>query len=73
MATGNQLLRAYSKAIRKVEKDKRGRLTATKVSAGFIIPPGQMEGHMKGWQVFVELHRYSDDKLRQNPRSGGLL
>jgi hypothetical protein len=43
MATGKQVLRAYSKAFKKLDADPR--MTATSVSAGMIFAPGQKRGH----------------------------
>lgn len=71
VATGNALLRAYSKAAKHLQADRR--LTATKTSAGFIIPVGQKRGKRTGYQVFVQVCRYSDELLKEQPMTGGLL
>ena len=70
-ATGNNVHRAYSLAVRDLLKDKR--LVATSKSAGFIIPDGQKRGHRTGIQVFVKVCRYSDELLAAQPLSGGLF
>jgi hypothetical protein len=69
-ATGNAVLRAYSKAVKKLDKDPL--LLANLASAGFIIPNGQKRGQRKGYQVFVWVTRYSDELLKKKPLSGGL-
>ena len=70
-ATGNNLLKAYSKAVKKLQKDKS--MTACLVSAGFIIPDGQKKGKEKGFQVFVKVHRYSEELFKRKPITGGLI
>ena len=70
-ATGNNLLRSYSKAVKKLQSDKR--MTSSAVSAGFIIPDGQPRGKKTGFQVFVKVARYSDELLKKKPMTGGLL
>lgn len=70
-ATGNALLRAYSKAVKNLQRD--GKITASATSAGFIIPDGQKRGKRIGFQVFVNVCRFSDDLLRRKPYTGGLL
>ena len=68
-ATGKALLSAYSKAVRLLCKD--GRATATKQSAGFIMPAAYEKG--EGFQVFVSVERFSEKKLKADPMSGGLI
>lgn len=68
-ATGNNLLRAYNRAAKRIKDDN---LTSAATSAGFIIPAGQKRGQRKGWQIFVMLIAYSDAKLAKNRCSGGL-
>lgn len=70
-ATGNALLRAYSKAAKNLQQD--GMMAATTVSAGFIIPDGQKRGEREGYQVFVRVIRWSQAMKRLKPESGGLL
>jgi len=70
-ATGNQLLRAYSKSAQRIQGDKW--LTAASTSAGFIIPEGQKLGDRNGYQVFVRICNYSDKLLKKYPDTGGLL
>lgn len=70
-AIGDAVLKAYSQAVKKLEKDDK--MTALSVSAGFIIPNGQKRGKAVGYQVFVKVHRFSQLKLKSNPVSGGLL
>ena len=62
---------AYSKAVRKLERDATLRASAT--SAGFIIPNGQKRGQRKGYQVFVKVCRFSEELLKSKPLTGGLL
>ncbi len=70
-ATGNSLLRAYSKALKTLQRDEA--MTASTISAGFIIPNGQKRGKRKGFQVFVKVCCYSEELLKRKPDSGGLL
>jgi hypothetical protein len=70
-ATGNALLRAYNKATKNLKNDDA--MTASLVSAGFIIPNGQKRGCRKGFQVFVKVCRYSEELLKRKPITGGLL
>jgi hypothetical protein len=70
-ATGNAVIRAYSKAAKRLLADSG--LTATSESAGFIIPDGQKCREKTGIQVFVKVCRYSDRLLREQPMTGGLL
>lgn len=65
------IMRAYRRILKKLEQDPG--LLASSNCAGFIFEPGQKRGKRKGLQVFVEVHRYSDEKLTQDPASGGLL
>ena len=70
-ATGDAVLKAYSQAVKKLEKDDK--LTASSVSAGFIIPDGQKRGQAEGYQVFVKVHRFCQLRLKNKPEGGGLL
>jgi hypothetical protein len=70
-ATGNALLRAYSKAAKNLKRDAT--ITSTETSAGFIIPIDQKRGHRTGYQVFVKMCRYSEELLKRKPITGGLL
>lgn len=70
MATGNSLLRAYSRAVRVIKQEGDG-LLATSQDAGFIMPNGNPKG--EGYQVFVRVVRFSEDKLLRDISSGGLL
>lgn len=70
-ATDDAVLKAYSQAVKKLENDNR--LTATEVSAGFIIPNGQKRGKKTGFQVFVKVHRFSEELLKKDKTTGGLL
>lgn len=70
-ATGDAVLRAYNRAAKKFDKDPD--LVGTHESAGFIIPDGQKRGKRKGFQVFVRMVRYDEEKLKADPMSGGLL
>lgn len=72
-ATGDRVLRAYNRAAKSATHPDNGAVTRISMSAGFIIPAGQPKGPKEGWQVFVTLHRYSDQKLKDDPLSGGLL
>ena len=71
MATGNQVLKAYSKAVRNMENQPIAASCA--VSAGFIFKPGQKRGMRMGYQVFVKVCRYSDVLMKEDPLNGGLL
>ena len=71
MATGMQVLRAYNRAVKRMQKDEM--LAATEVDAGFIFPPGQKRGERVGLQVFVKVRRFSERRLRAAPETGGLL
>lgn len=70
MPTGNAVLRAYSRALKRLMEDDK--MTASAVSAGMLFGPGQAKGAREGYQVFVKVIRYSDAKLARNPESGGL-
>ena len=76
VATGNNVLRAYSQAVRHLQsKWGKQTLSASAVSAGFIVPQGlkkQKKGERAGVQVFVKVIRYSDAMLARFPFSGGL-
>ena len=65
------IMQAYRRIMKKLEEDPR--LLAAASDAGVIFEPGQKRGKRKGLQVFVEVHRYSDEKLDEDPASGGLL
>ena len=71
----NELMRAYARAIKAVARDG---LVRTAKSAGFIADPNDDEswtakkGKRKGYQVFVLLVKYSDERLKKKPFSGGL-
>ena len=71
MATGNQVLRAYSRAVKRMQKEHF--TTRAQESAGFIFAPGQKRGKRRGLQVFVTVCRYDDEVLESCPLSGGLL
>lgn len=72
MATGTQVLRAYSKAVKKMEGEMT--MSATEVSAGFIeVPNPPRKRGMKKYQVFVKVCRYSEDLFKRRPQTGGLL
>lgn len=68
-ATGNSVIKAYSRAVKNAEKDG---LTSSATCAGFIIPNGQKRGQKSGYQVFVKVIRYSDALLKKKPMTGGL-
>jgi hypothetical protein len=70
-ATGSALLRAYSKAVKNLQRDEE--MLASATSAGFIIPNGQKRGHRAGFQVFVKVCRYGEELLKRKPITGGLL
>ena len=62
---------AWTKAIRKLCKDPQ--LLAAELDAGFIIPTGQKRGRRRGYQVFVRVCRWSEEMLRDQHITGGLL
>lgn len=66
VATGNSVLRAYNKAVKKMQTEP---FLATAQSAGFIIPDGQQDGY----QVFVKVYKFSRRLLKKCPGTGGLL
>jgi hypothetical protein len=70
-ATGNGLLRAYSRAAKNLIKDPG--MAASAVSAGFIIPNGQKRGKKTGFQVFVKVCQFSEQRLKEKPKTGGLF
>ena len=70
VATGESVLRAFARAVFSLAKDED--MTSRTVSAGFIIPPNQPRGKKVGVQVFVKACAYSDERLRRDPKSGGL-
>ena len=70
LATGNSVLRAYGRAAKRVA-DCKYPLIATSQDAGFIMPAGWPKG--EGFQVFVNMTRFSEAKLKRKPLSGGLL
>jgi hypothetical protein len=65
-ATGNSVLRAYSKAVKNLTTDRK--MIGSEVSAGFIIP----EGHT-GYQVFVKVVRFCKELLKKHPDTGGII
>lgn len=66
-ASGNALLRAYARAVKKLQDDPD--MVACATSAGFIIPDGEQDG----FQVFVKVAKYSKALLKKSPDTGGLL
>lgn len=70
-ATGKSLLKAYSHCAKRAMEDDS--INTCSTSAGFIIPNGQKPGQREGYQVFVNMIRYSEVKLKKNRVSGGLL
>lgn len=71
LPTENSLSRAFKRAFNNLNNDDR--MTASASSAGFIIPDGQKRGKRTGFQVFVKVCRYSEELLKSNPETGGLL
>lgn len=65
-ATGNSVLRAYSKAVKRLETRD---IVSASVSAGFIIP----DGATLGIQVFVKVCKFDELLLKKKPLTGGLL
>lgn len=68
VATGNRVLRAYNKAVRNVVQEN---LLACSIDAGFIMPAKWAKG--EGYQVFVRVVRFSEQHLKDDPMTGGLL
>jgi hypothetical protein len=68
-ATGDALLRAYNRAVKKLIKNQD--ITSTVQSAGFIMPKGAPKG--EGYQVFVGVTQFSEEVLKEHPLSGGLI
>lgn len=76
VATGNSLLRAYSRAFKNFTDDTKFGgipLIASETSAGFIITPGKRGEPKEGFQVFVRVCRYNESLLNRDTMSGGLL
>lgn len=71
----NELMRAYARGVKRVKQDN---LLRTAQSAGFIADPNDPDswtakkGKRKGYQVFVLLVQYSEERLKKKPLSGGL-
>jgi hypothetical protein len=68
-ATGNRVLRAYSRSVKTLAEDPR--VSSSSQSAGFIFPAGAPKG--EGYQVFVTVERFSEARLKDKPESGGLF
>lgn len=74
-ATGNNVRRAYNRAVKAMENAVVNSI-AHEESAGFIVPAKKnqaTEGDTTGYQVFVRICRYSENLLKSDPLSGGLL
>ena len=69
-ATGNAVLRAYNRAAKRMADSS---VTEAHESAGFIIPDGQKKGERTGFQMFVEVARWSEKLMKERPETGGLL
>ena len=65
------ITKAAQRALGRIKSDPK--MTSSASSAGFIIPAGQKAGRLKGYQVFVKVCRYSDEKLKEDKMSGGLF
>lgn len=70
VATGNAVLKAYSRAVKRIQEDG---VRSASTSAGFIIPPRKRGEPKKGWQVFVSMEAWSELALEDVPESGGLV
>ena len=76
MATGNAVLRAYSRAVKRITDEE---LLSTAQDAGFIPDPHNPDawkakkGKRKGYQVFVKLVKYDEELLEKEPLTGGLV
>lgn len=70
-ATGNAVLRAYSRAVKTLQDNEY--LVSASRTAGFVIPNGQKKGQREGYQVFVQVCKFSEKLLKTQPLSGGLL
>ena len=68
--TADNLVRAYNSSLRRVGK---GRVISAATSAGSAIPIGQKRGKRRGWQVFVKLVEWSEERQALKPKSGGLF
>jgi hypothetical protein len=68
VATGSAVINAMEDAVKILRNAKDGQV-AHATSAGFIVESG---GERK-FQVFVEVCEYSDDLLKSEPDSGGLM
>lgn len=74
-AKATEMQRAFNRAYRRIKNDG---LISSKQSAGFIDDPndpGSMKkkkGKRHGYQVIVRLVKYSDERLAEDERTGGL-
>jgi len=68
--TDSSLAGALNRAISRVQRSKE--ILSTEVDAGMIVNRGK-PGHRVGLQVFVRVCRYSDEMLKAEPMTGGLL
>jgi hypothetical protein len=66
--SADDLLHAMNRAFYERLFHDEGRMTAASDSAGFITTVGGQK-----FQVFVAVHRYSDELLASDPDTGGLL
>lgn len=71
MATGDAVLKAYDRAVKNIDRDED--MSSCAVSAGFIFPGGQPRGKREGYQVFVKVCRFSEELLKREPETGGML
>ena len=69
LATGDRVNRAYSLAVRDIIKEGSSLVKATR-SAGFT--PDGTDDKGKSLQVFVTVVRFSKQRLKDEPESGGL-
>lgn len=70
--TGTDVLKAYNKAVGRLEGKFGHQMSSCAVSAGTIFAPGQKRAERRGYQVFVKVIRYSDAMLKFDAKSGGL-
>lgn len=66
-ATGDSVLRAYSKAVKNLTTYRK--MLGSEVSAGFIIP----DSGRAGYQVSVKVSRFCKELLKKHPDTGGLV
>lgn len=71
VASGDSIIKAFEKCQKVLRSSNDGQI-GHGTSAGFWKAP-QPNGTVKTFQVFVEVQEYSDELLKAEPDTGGLL